>query len=1197
MKIKALLGITGVLALAAGTGRAQVVDTVITNGLFEPHSIAVDTNNNYYITDGANNRVVKYTQDTGVLTSLAGLKGKAGTNDGPGIQTRFFDPKGIIYVPALDVLVVADSGNHTLRQVTLLGQVTTIAGVPGVPGNNDGPANLATFRFPDGLAADADGNIFIADSKNNAIRKLDTNNIVTTYATAFYEPSGVAVGDFGEIIVADTRNHSIKLIEPDGSITLLAGSDSRFVSGTDDSPFATSALFNGPTGLIWLGLRNGLIVSDSGNHTLRRVYFNDSPDVSGFSVETFAGTPGVPGLVDGKALVAKFNNTIGLSRDLISGGFLVVDLANNAVRRIQTSAPQPPVRDPVLGWVDYVKDAFGDLVSKLVPVTQAVFNNDVTIAILPEPATETFFTYGVSPPSPVEDTIPAPSRKNGNTPPPYEDGLHASEVPPSIISAQPDVTIKVIGTADGRRPSAVVQGRFQFKTANPIIIGDNPALFVVSNVTASAQMFYTTDGSDPTGDSSNLANSPPIVSGQQIQLTLPPHATNLIFKIRAFRSNFKDSEIIKKEFSATNFLPNQISFGFESGEASSDFVGSAGQTFYAPVTLSLLPKQTMFGLQFNLTVTNLSGPSPQADLVGFTSMLKKPIPGTTPPIFVTIPNQHFLAYQYLTNIVGTNFLAFTNLLYQDLLFTNSTANLLGVGWLERFGHGLLFDSTKQDLITFSQAHDTMFLSVGGKVVTGGYSFVIPNSAADGDTYQIQVGRPSATSDGVAADVFIDTPTDGSLTDGPINAIKVVTVGQRRYLVGDVAPFRWFNAGDFGNTNLLNNDVMQVFQSAIYSDDMPPPGSDFFDAMDSSDGTINPAAFDGNDQSINNVVFGDGVLDVTDVFVTFRRSLDPTLKWFDRYWQNGARTAVEHLSNNFRGSPNRPAEQLIVHQPNAPAEAIAAAGSKPSVTLTVGEINAGLGRTVAVPLPAEITGGQPLRVLMLHLKVSPQNGAPDLTQPVRFVAAEGLGQPALTSSRGVANFAGAWLDNQVAGVRGATSLGTLYITAPADAPDNSAYKIEVDHFSASPNGLSSFAKFVKIGGLVATNAPVSTMPDGIPDDWRIRYFGSVGSAQAAANADPDGDGIPNWAEFKAGTNPNDAQSALRLSHKPGALDNGFTLQWPTVADKIYLIECAPALTASDWLVISPRIVGTGQPAEFTHAQSGAGAQFYRVRVVE
>ena len=73
---------------------------------------------------------------------------------------------------------------------------------------------------------------------------------------------------------------------------------------------------------------------------------------------------------------------------------------------------------------------------------------------------------------------------------------------------------------------------------------------------------------------------------------------------------------------------------------------------------------------------------------------------------------------------------------------------------------------------------------------------------------------------------------GSLAGGVINSIKDVSIGQLKYIVGDAYPFRWFNAGDFGNTNLENADVEQVFQSAIYHIDYPPSGSDFFDAMDS-----------------------------------------------------------------------------------------------------------------------------------------------------------------------------------------------------------------------------------------------------------------------------------------------------------------------------------------------------------------------------
>ena len=282
MKCKLSVGILAATGCLPILSRAQTVDTVIASALFEPHSVAVDANNNYYITDSANNRIVRYVPDTAVMSSFAGLKGSQGTNDGAGIQARFFDPKGIVYVPARNGFVVADSGNHLIRLVALNGAVLTIAGLAGTPGATDGPGNIATFRFPSGLAADTNGNVFIADSKNNIIPKLDLDNAVTTVAGGFYEPSAVAVGDNGQLFVADTRNHSIQVIETNGVVTLMAGSNSRYVSGIDDSPFASSALFNGPSGLLWLGAKNGLLISDTGNHTLRRLYYNTNSDVNGF---------------------------------------------------------------------------------------------------------------------------------------------------------------------------------------------------------------------------------------------------------------------------------------------------------------------------------------------------------------------------------------------------------------------------------------------------------------------------------------------------------------------------------------------------------------------------------------------------------------------------------------------------------------------------------------------------------------------------------------------------------------------------------------------------------------------------------------------------------------------------------------------------------------------------------------------------
>jgi hypothetical protein len=508
------------------------------------------------------------------------------------------------------------------------------------------------------------------------------------------------------------------------------------------------------------------------------------------------------------------------------------------------------------------------------------------------------------------------------------------------------------------------------------------------------------------------------------------------------------------------------------------------------------------------------------------------------------------------------------------------------------------------LISYSIAHDTLFNKGNGVVVAGAYAFQVPASAQLGDQYAMQLGSPSATSDGIGApgaDVYIQAPATN----------QTVTVTNTSYLVGDVAPFHWLNAGDFGEGMLDNADVMQVFQSAILQNDMPPAKSDLFLAMDSCGtlgvydsahnyytNSLNPAEsqalFDGSDPTINCVAFGDGKLDVADVFVTYRRSLDPSLAWFRRFWTNGQFVAVttSNLAFNTLLPTNGLAQCGGALAQSGPGATFPYAQS--SVSFLAGDAIAAGGQTIQIPITAQIAGSYPLRVLGLNLTVRPLDGSPGVTQPVQFTPAAALGTPTLAAAKQAANFSGAWLNSAVAGLGSNAALGTLTITLPTNATAASAYAIHFDHASASPNGLASLPNHALTGLITCSDRSASSFSDGIPDSWRLRYFGSTNNLLSAASADADGDGATNWQEYQAGTDPNDANSVLRLKSAAGQPQE-CVVHWPSVSGKQYVIERAASLAAPSWTPIGTNS-GTGLDLEYRDTGGAAGARFYRVRLL-
>jgi sugar lactone lactonase YvrE len=275
------------------------------------------------------------TSSGGALSLLAGNLGGPGNVDGSGEAARFNTPLSVC-LDSSGNAYVADFNNHTVRRIDSSGNVTTVAGLAGAAGAENGAGSAARFNRPAAIAVDALGNLYVADSANNVIRSISPNGSVTTLAgtgasgsadgaaTAanFNNPLGIAVDPTGVVYVADSGNQTIRRITASGTVTTLAGTVG--VAGSSDGPAGT-AQFQIPFGLSMSNTGN-LYVADSGNSTIRVV----TPQGV---VSTLAGRPGLPGGGDGPAATAGFNGPRAVSSDA-AGNIFVADANNNTLRKI-----------------------------------------------------------------------------------------------------------------------------------------------------------------------------------------------------------------------------------------------------------------------------------------------------------------------------------------------------------------------------------------------------------------------------------------------------------------------------------------------------------------------------------------------------------------------------------------------------------------------------------------------------------------------------------------------------------------------------------------------------------------------------------------------------------------------------------------------------------------------------------------------
>ncbi|CAN5529915.1 hypothetical protein BH11BAC2_BH11BAC2_01140 [soil metagenome] len=336
------------LLLAGFTLRAQVVSTIAglagttgnTNGVGSvarfnsPHGITCDKNGNVFIADRYNHLIRKITP-AGLVSTFAG-SGTPGSTDGQGTAASFNEPWGIS-ADTFGNLYVADTKNYKIRKIDASGLVSTYAGV-GTFGTTNGAANIASFGFPVGIAANKNGTvIYVADHNTHVIREISGGVVSNLAGTAFLagandgpgvtatfdHPFGIEIDQNGNIIVADEWNNRLRKITPSGTVTTFAGTGT---TGSTDGA-ALAANFNYPWDIAVDSLNN-IFVLDGFNHTVRRI------DNLTNQVTTYVGTPGVIGSANGNGPAASFNNATGIVYNRADHCLYVADAANHLVRKI-----------------------------------------------------------------------------------------------------------------------------------------------------------------------------------------------------------------------------------------------------------------------------------------------------------------------------------------------------------------------------------------------------------------------------------------------------------------------------------------------------------------------------------------------------------------------------------------------------------------------------------------------------------------------------------------------------------------------------------------------------------------------------------------------------------------------------------------------------------------------------------------------
>jgi uncharacterized protein (TIGR03437 family) len=332
-----------------------------------PIGIAVDSAGNAYVADWYAHRIRKISN--GRIATVAGGGSLLGDN-GPAASARFDEPWGVA-VDSGGSLYIADLGNQRIRKVTN-GVVTTLAGngTAGFSGDN-GPAASAQLNNPYGVAVDSAGNVYIADSGNDRIRKV-SNGVITTFAgngivgfsgdngpatsAELFYPVGVAVDPAGNVYIADADNNRIRKVS-NGVITTVAGNGTRGFSG--DGGLATSAQLGTTFGMA-VDSAGSLYIADASNNRIRKVSSGVITTVVGNGTRGFSGD-------NGPAASAELYAPYGVAVDS-AGNLFIADTENSLIRKVSNGV----IATIAGNWLDTVIGDNGPATGGMLTVTYGI---------------------------------------------------------------------------------------------------------------------------------------------------------------------------------------------------------------------------------------------------------------------------------------------------------------------------------------------------------------------------------------------------------------------------------------------------------------------------------------------------------------------------------------------------------------------------------------------------------------------------------------------------------------------------------------------------------------------------------------------------------------------------------------------------------------------------------------------------------